>query len=122
MGPHGGFKLIVEADNEIVNYLYALIPPYISRHRQKYPAHISVVRKEIPPRTELWGKHEGREISFAYTHQLFKSDFYFWVNVYSIELEQIREELGLGVSSRYYEPPPGFRQTFHMTIANSKGL
>jgi hypothetical protein len=87
-----------------------------------YAAHISVVRKEHPPNLGIWGQHEGEIVEFFYHPHVYSSELYFWLNVFSKRLEEIRLELGLPVSSPYTLPPCGFDKCFHTTIANSKGL
>jgi len=115
--PH---KLIVKVDQELSDYYRALIPKYYKVRRQLYPAHVSTVRKENVPNLAAWGKHEGRALSFEYDGYIHNDERYWWLNTFSIELEQIRTELGLPISSKYTLPPSGFTKCFHMTIGNTK--
>lgn len=117
-----GYKLIVEVDQGISEYHRALLPKWIDSNRQKYPAHISVVRHEVPPNLGLWGSHEGEEVEFNYTHEIFFGQVYCWLNVFCKKLEQIRLELGLPVSSQYTRPPNGYLKCFHLTLGNFKGM
>lgn len=114
------YKLVVDIDQEISNYYRSLLPKCIKPNRQRYEAHISVVRKEIPINLQFWKKYEGEEVEFCYTNQVFFSDNYCWLNVFCIRLEEIRLELGLPVSSIYTLPPEGFTKCFHSTIGNFK--
>src|SRR5271170_4158649 len=85
-------KLIVSADQELSRYYRALVPTYIRLNPQRYPAHISVVRNETPSLMEHWGKHQGREIEFQYEPYVHSGTIYYWLNVFSSELEGIRSE------------------------------
>jgi hypothetical protein len=115
-------KLILEIDQGIVDYYRWFIPKSIKINRQMYPAHISVVRKENPGRPQVWGKYEGKAIEFIYSNIIYNCSIYFWLNVYSKELEKIRLELGLPIDSIYSRPPDGAIRTFHITIGNLKNL
>lgn len=119
---NAGYKLIVEVDQEIADYYRSLIPKWYKTSRQRYPAHISVVRKEIPPRKEFWGKYDGKEIEFVYSPLIYKGIVYWWINAFSNKLEEIRLEMGLPISSKYTRPPDGWDKVFHITIGNSKEL
>lgn len=115
-----GYKLIVEADRGLAAYYKSLIPKWIETKPQKYPAHISVVRKEAPSNLEVWGKYDGESIEFTYSNIVHRGQVYFWLNVFCTRLEEIRLELGLPVSSEYTKPPDGWVKCFHLTLANCK--
>ncbi len=89
-----------------------------------YTAHISIVRKEIPPNNEFWGKYENQEVGFFYSPNVHLSDVYCWLNCFSKRLEEIRVELGLSSISSFPMPEEGkgFDWSFHMTIGNFKEL
>lgn len=114
-------KLIVQVDQELSDYYRKLIPKYIENRPQLYPAHISVVRKEIPVNKQFWGKYEGQDVEFFYEPFIHSGKFYFWLNVFCVKLEEIRLELGLPVDSPFTRPPDSFLKVFHITLANSKG-
>jgi hypothetical protein len=115
------FKLILEVDQGIVLFYRSLIPKYISINKQKYDPHISVVRKEIPINKNFWGLYEGKEIEFEYSNQIYHGKVYWWLNAFSKELENIRTELGLPVSSEFTRPPSEkYIKCFHITIGNMK--
>lgn len=121
IGPRGGRKVIVEVDQGVVDYYRSLIPRCHTVNRQLYPAHISVVRKELVPNLAAWGRHDSLEIPFVYSTKVERSETYWWLNVWSERLEAIRLELGLTVSSPFIQPPDErWRQTFHISLANSK--
>lgn len=119
---NAGVKLIVEVDPGIVSLYRALIPKYHKTNPQMYKPHISVVRKEVPPNMEHWGKYEGEIIEFEYSPHVHHGQVYWWLNCWSKRLEEIRQELGLPVDSPYTRPPDGMAKTFHCTIGNTKGL
>lgn len=117
-----GYRLVVEADQQLADYYRALIPKYKNVNRQRYGAHISVVRKETPVNLDFWGKYEGLEIDFLYDTEVKWGTVYYWINCFSKKLEEIRTELGLPVSSQYTRPPDSFIKCFHLTIGNSKSV
>lgn len=114
-------KLVALIDPEITRYYRALLPKSVVLNPQRYASHISIVRKEVPPKMEHWGKYQGEEVEFAYDGYVFAGTPYWWINVYSSRLEDIRVELGLPNSSQYTRPPEGYSKCFHSTIGNSKG-
>lgn len=116
------FKVHCAVDQGISDYYRAMIPNTHIFNRQKYPAHISVVRNEIPPNMDVWGIHENQEIEFQYSNVVHFGTVYCWLNVFSKRLEEIRLELGLPVSSQYTLPPEGYIKCFHLTIANQKQI
>lgn len=119
------YKLIVRVDPELSRYYRSLCPKWMKVSPQKYPAHISVVRKEVPSNLEHWKKYQGNTIKFLYLPYVYggeNGEVYFWLNVFCKELEKIRTELGLSVSSEWTRPPNGFDKCFHLTIGNCKGI
>lgn len=115
-----GYRLVIEADQGLADYYRKLIPKYKEVQRQKYHAHISVVRHEVPINLEIWGKYENQEVEFVYDSDIKYGKVYYWLNVFSKKLEEVRTELGLPVSSQYTLPPSGYIKCFHLTIGNSK--
>ena len=68
--------------------------------------HISVMKGADVPDPTAWGKYQDYEIQFHYTQIIrYDNGKHAWVDVYSEELSQIREELGF---------PPKY--WYHMTI------
>jgi hypothetical protein len=117
---YGQSNLVLDVDQGVVDYYRALMPKSIRTNRQLYNAHISVVRKEVPPRMELWGKYAGEVVEFIYGNEVFHGTVYYWLNAFSKRLEEVRAELGLPVDSPFTKPPEGFLKTFHITLGNCK--
>jgi hypothetical protein len=118
----GGYKLIVELEQDIANYYYSLIPKYYRIQKPRYKPHITVVRigVEVPVNLQYWNKYHENIITFRYGTEINYDNNYYWISVWSTELERIRRELGLSDSSRFLIPPTGFKKNFHCTIANTK--
>ena len=108
-------KLVVEVDSEIVRYYRSFIPKCYSINKPKYGAHISVVRKEIPPNMDKWGKYEGKTIQFEYENIINFAEPYFWIDAYCQFLVDLRIELGL-IGIKFNS------KAFHITLANIKNL
>ena len=118
-------RLVVNIEQDLANYYRSLIPKWIPTNRPTYKAHITVVREHketIEPAyySAFWGCYEGEEIEFYYRPIIRLDHIYFWISCFSIRLEEIRREMGMYVDSRYEIPPPPFKRTFHVTIANRK--
>ena len=119
-GSEGGYNLTLEADQAISDYYRDLLPPWKKANPQRYRAHVSVVRKEVPVNLKAWGRHEGERVEFTYTGKVFFGAVYCWLNVFCVRLEEVRAELGLPVSTVYTRPPEGFVKCFHLTLGNYK--
>lgn len=117
---NSNYKLIVEVDQDLSDYYRSLIPKWLPVQQQRWPAHISVIRKEIPLNLDYWGKYEGEEVEFYYDPIIQYGTVYYWLNVFCKRLEEIRVELGLPISSEYTRPPDCFEKVFHMTLGNKK--
>jgi hypothetical protein len=115
-----GYRLVAEADQGLSDFYRSLIPRYKGVRRQRYGAHISVVRHEIPLNLDAWGKHDGEEIEFWYDNEIKWGKVYYWLNCFSKKLEEVRTELGLPVSSEYTRPPDSWVKCFHLTLGNVK--
>jgi len=106
-----------ESAYEFGRYLRSFLPKSIKIAPQMYPPHITVVRafKEyVDPNHPAWKKHDGRMIDFEYDMEnIYYNKPYYFLKVYSDELKDIREELGLP------RERPGFKD-FHLTIGNTK--
>lgn len=118
-------RVAVEIDPEIANFYRSLIPKYLPHQKPRWAPHITVVREEketVSDRT-YWGKREGEEIPFIYCNRIYQGKIYFWLDVLSKDLEEIRLELGLPCFHPFPEEKPvpeGYRKYFHCTIANCK--
>lgn len=109
------FKITLTVDPEIVNYYFSLIPKCKYANKQKHKPHITVVRshRENIKNFEFWSKYTNEVIDFYYCGKIEFSSPYFYINVDSKRLCEIREELGL--------TPYRFSDSkFHITIANIK--
>ncbi len=113
----GLFKLNVAVDPGLVDFYRALIPARVNR--QRYAPHITVVRREVPTHMEAWGKFESEEVEFAYSNHVHCGTVYWWLNVFSKRLEDIRLELGLAAFGELSRPPDG-SECFHVTLGNNK--
>ena len=114
------WKMILAVDQDLSNYYRALIPKSTCCKRPSWPAHMTIVRQEfeVPLHKEHWMKYNGMEVAFDYLPIILNDEYYFWLNAWSKQLEQIRIELGLTIYSRWVLPPKGFTKNFHITIAN----
>lgn len=119
---HSGYKLTLDVDINIAFYYKSLIPLWLHPQPQRYMPHITIVRPkyELPVHKQFWGKYRNEKIEFYYDSWIHSGKEYFWLNVFSVRLEQIRAELGLYIDDKFTKPPEGFRKCFHMTIANRK--
>lgn len=113
-------KLILRIDRGIYLYYRSFIPNLHTVNGQRHPPHISVVRNQIPPNLQFWGKYEGEEVEFYYENIVRQDDLYLWLDCYSARLEDIRIELGLPLYNMTREPRQGFLQRWHTTIGNIK--
>lgn len=116
------FKLVVNTDKDIGRLYRSLIPKYYRVAPQMYSTHVTLVRNEVPPNLEAWGKYEGQGVSFLYSRIIQNDENYWWLNVFSNKFERIREELGLSKKDQYTLPPESFISTFHLTIGNTKDI
>jgi len=110
-------KLILEVDQQIQDYYRSQIP--FKTNKQKYQAHITVMRGENPnPMIHLF---HNKKIYFWYDHFLHEDEKYFWLNVSCPQLKDIRQMVGLHPTHCLTKSPDG-RNSFHITIANLKNL
>ncbi len=111
-------KLYVEVDPGIAEFYRALIPKYYKVNRTRYDPHISVIREEIT--NNKWGLYNGTHITFEYDSFIHNNGgVYWWLNVQSEILNNLRLELGLPIWSKLSRPPDG-SDNFHITIGNTK--
>lgn len=108
-------RLVLNVDQQIADFYRSLIPKWFDVNPQKYPAHVSIVRREIPLNMDFWQKYEGQEVEFQYSPRIMEDETYYWLDVQSERLQEIREELGL---KRF----PPWRNLYHITIGNKKKL
>lgn len=111
-----GYKLIVRMDQGIIDFYRSLVPKWVRLNSQMYPAHVSVVRKVVPVNLGFWGRYEGEVVDFEYSPVVCNEGVYYWLNVFSRRLEEVRVELGLS-PTRVFE---GGLSCFHATVGNIK--
>lgn len=91
--------LIVETDKGIVDYYNYMIQKRcgIKMLKPSWGSHISVVRGEKISQDykHLWKAHNGKKIQFKYSNHVRFNHEYWWVDVQSEELLDMREALGL---------------------------
>lgn len=117
----GYYRLVVSVDPELHRYYRSRIPKSFVCNPQRYPPHITVVRGEVPPLKDLWGRYQGRQVCFDYSPEIRNDETYWWLNCYAQVLTDIRLELGLPASYHLTRPPSG-EECFHTTIGNRKTL
>lgn len=116
------YKLLVNVDPDIAKYYLKMIPRWVAEPKhQRHSTHITVIRNEKPLYLEHWEKYKDKEIEFTYSPYVYTDNVYFWLNTFSTELELIRIELGLPISSEWSRPPNN-APCFHITIGNMKTL
>jgi hypothetical protein len=65
--------------------------------------HVSVLKGEVPPNLENWGKYEDFEVEFHYNHFIrHDNGKHAWVDIYSEDLSAIRQELGFPAKPWYH--------------------
>ena len=110
---YGNNYAVVWVDDQIAQYYRAILPKYLEINPPKYPAHITVCRRDIEIAKNNWLFRNGQTVKFIYRAQLYYDELYVWLECWSNEIAQIRKELGL----------PVFRHDFnsyHITIGNFK--
>jgi len=117
--PTVGHKLSLTIDEGLAATYRALVPKAVRLQRPRWPAHISVIRKEPIPNLHLWGRYEGEDVPFEYEPIIFNDETYYWLRCFSPRLIEIRRELGLEDLS-YLARPPDMFDSFHMTFGNTK--
>lgn len=118
----GQYRCVAEINESIADYYRDLMPRWWNGQKPRWPAHVTVCRpgKETPQSENFWGKYEGEEVPLFYEPSIKQGKIYWWLDFYSVRLEEIRKEMGLYYVSRDFPCPEGFRKVFHMTIANQK--
>lgn len=115
-----GLRAVVWVDQEISNLYRKLIPKYYYAQPQLYNAHITVVRLrlETAKNMDVWNRYNLETVPFIYDTEVHFDGTYFYLNVQSEKIGDIREELGL----------PRFRfgelgadkRCYHISIGNVK--
>jgi len=118
-----GNRVTVGVDQSVADYYYSLIPRYYKAIKPRWKAHITVVSpidEIVHP--EKWGAREGQTAKFVYDPMILREKGYWWFNLWSIEMEDIRKELGMSIISRITIPPEGYTKCFHCTLAKDSCL
>lgn len=106
---------IAYVDQALGNYYFSLAPKAWNLQRPREKAHITIVRKDLElPAYDNWGFRDGKDLIFYYVPCISRDATYAWINVWSEEIGNLRQVLGL----------PRFRDGFtcyHLTIGNFKG-
>ena len=106
---------IAYVDKQLGDYYFSLAPKYWYLQRPKEKPHITVVRKDIEiPSYDNWGFRDGTDLYFLYEPVIYRDSMYAWIDVYSEDIGNLREVLGL----------PRMRVGFdcyHLTVGNFKG-
>ncbi len=106
----------VHTSISIIEYYSYLVEKHLHKklNLPRHGAHVTVIsgKWERVTGKEAWGKHEGKQVTFLYSSKVQDQGNYFWVEVWSLSLNQLREELGLG--ARYHP--------LHLTVGNIKNL
>jgi len=104
-----GSWIILQCDLETTMYYQWWLAHHgIKVNLPIWKSHISVVRGEDLPNPAPWGRYEGNKVDFSYQiSDIWWNGSYWWINIRSSRLEEIRSELGL-------DPQPKYK--FHWTI------
>jgi hypothetical protein len=101
---------LLECDDQIADYYaWQLKRRGIEVHSNAsglWGTHVSVLKGDPPPDPTAWGRYEGYEVEFNYTHLIrYDNGEHAWVDVYSEDLSAIRQELGFP-----------FKPWYHLTV------
>lgn len=88
---------IVKTDEELIRYYQYWIKQHydVAFEKTVWGSHISVVRGQEPVNKAAWGKYKNEKISFDYSHEVYRVQYFLCVDVTCPRLEEIRLELGL---------------------------
>lgn len=105
-----GKKIVANLGWDFGNYYYKLMPKYLNAQRQKFEAHVTIVRSF---EKALIKKQYCGTIDIQYDPMVYYDSPYYFLKCWSDEIGQLRNEVGL----------PKYRKPFdyyHITIANTK--
>lgn len=106
--------LVVMADDEISKYYRSLFYreyPWLGKlTRPVWGTHISVIRGEKIPNSDLWKLDENKIIEFEYEAGVEDNGEYYWLKVHCPYLENIRKVYGLNSHPKF---------GFHLTIGRA---
>jgi len=113
------YRAALEVDPSIVAYYRWFVPRTIRLNHQKYAPHVSVIRETSIPDEEMFWWFNGTHLRFQYDHYIRNDKTYWWLNVDSYMLCEVRKMVGL-MPTAWYTQPPDFSANFHITIGNTK--
>lgn len=108
--------IVLNLGRDFINFYWELIPKArrYGLNKPMYPGHITVVRfKYEQPDRDKWGYRDGARLSFEYSPVIEEDRLYLFLRVWSEEIGDVREELGL---PRFIHS----RNCYHITVANKK--
>jgi hypothetical protein len=108
--------LVLMCDDAISEYYRSMFYrqfPYLGKlTRPVWGAHISIIRGERVPNSNLWRLDENKIVEFEYEPGVVDNGEYYWLKVHCSRLEEIRMLYGLNSQ-------PNFG--FHLTIGRTSG-
>ena len=108
----------VWVEPQISFYYRSLVPKYINIYPTRYKPHITFIRFKYE---WFWGDsfeiYDGDLVKFEYSNVVCYERPYYFLNVFSEDLDKIRLDLGL-TPRRLLEN----RQIYHITIGNNKSI
>lgn len=110
------FKIIVAVDKGLADFYRSLIPKSVNLQPQRYAPHITVARHDNVSVTFDLSEY----VEFEYSNYIFNNHMYYWLEVRSELLKQIRRQLDLPLLSELTKSPDG-KHDFHITLGNLKG-
>lgn len=100
-------------DQGIVDFYLSLIPKARYVTRQRWPAHLTVIRKDKEEFTIQIKKYDGCAVEVKYSTDIIYQEPYYFLNAWSDEIGKIRESVGMPA---YREP----YSSYHITLGNVK--
>lgn len=101
---------IISIDQEIVRYYFSTIPKYCLKQKQKYPAHITVIRNF--EKITFDNYRSGDIVTYYYDNFIYENLKYYYIKCWSNDIIEIRKHYGL-IGYR-------FDDCAHITIGNKK--
>jgi hypothetical protein len=96
---------LLNCDDGIAEFYAWLLKGYglVADTFKLWGTHVSVIKGQEPAIKAKWGSAQGRAVEYWYTNQIrWDNGKHAWLDVYSEEMSQIREEMGLSPKVRYH--------------------
>ena len=108
-----GLSCVLELSKDFGDYYYSLIPKYKNAQKQKYNAHVTIVR-EFEQKSHLFSYQlcKNFEFSIDYDPTIWYAYPYFFLECFSPQIEQLRADYGLR--------PYRINDCYHITVGNTK--